>query len=303
MYNSFHVHDPKSRLISAAPFPDRVIHHALCRVIEPIFEARFIHDSYACRVGKGTHKALDRCQAFARRYQYVLQCDVKQFFPSIDHQLLRARLARWIVDEDVLWLIDRILNSGIGVLAEEYEMAWFPGDDLTAAWRPRGLPIGNLTSQFWANVYLDTLDQFVKREVKASAYLRYCDDFLLFSDDKAQLHAWRQAVITQVAALRLTLHENRAQIFPVVAGIPFLGFRIYPTHRRIKRRKAVAFGRRWRLLLQAYTNGAISRDHLETSLHGWIAHAMHGDTYGLRRALISAVHIPKRTILPQQLEI
>ncbi|HRW05651.1 MAG TPA: reverse transcriptase/maturase family protein [Caldilineaceae bacterium] len=295
-YNSFYVHDPKKRLISAAPFRDRIVHHALCRVIEPIFEARFIHDSYACRIGKGTHKALDRCQHFARRYQYVLQCDVKQFFPSIDHALLRARLAHWIRDDDLLWLIDRILDSGIGVLAEEYEMAWFAGDDLTAAWRPRGLPIGNLTSQFWANVYLDILDQFVKRALKVPAYLRYCDDFLLFGDDKAQLREWRAAVIEQASALRLTLHEGRAQVFPVATGIPFLGFRVHPTHRRIKRRKAVAFGRRWRAALQAYANGRISREQLEASLHGWIAHARHGDTYGLRKALIWSTAIPKRQL-------
>lgn len=294
LYHSFYVHDPKQRLISAAPFRDRVVHHALCRVIEPIFEARFIHDSYACRVGKGTHKALDRCQQFARRHRYVLQCDVKQFFPSIDHAILRDRLAHWLADADVLWLIDRILTSGIGVLAEAYTMAWFPGDEPAAVQRPRGLPIGNLTSQFWANVYLDILDQFVKRELKVGAYLRYCDDFLLFGDDKAQLHSWRQAVIDKVAGLRLTLHEGRAQVFPVTTGIPFLGFRVYPTHRRIKRRKAVAFGRRWRNLLQAYANGELSREGLEVSLQGWIAHARHGDTYRLRRSLIWSAVIPRR---------
>jgi len=295
-YTSFYIKDPKRRLISAAPFRDRVVHHALCRVIEPIFEARFTRDSYACRVGKGTHAALDRCQQFARNHRYVLQCDVKQFFPSIDHAILRARLARWIADDDVLWLIDRILESGVGVLHEEYDMEWFPGDDLTAAWRPRGLPIGNLTSQFWANVYLDILDQYVKRELKVRAYVRYCDDFLLFADDKAQLHCWRRSIIDQLAGLRLRLHEGRAQVFPVTEGIPFLGFRVFPTHRRIKRRKGVAFGRRWRRLLQAYANGEIDRDRLNASLQGWIAHASHGDTYGLRRALIGSEVVPKRAV-------
>lgn len=295
-YVSFFVHDPKRRLISAAPFRDRVVHHALCRVIEPIFEARFIHDSYACRVGKGTHRALDRCQAFARRHRYVLQCDVKQFFPSVDHAILRTRLAHWIADDDVLWLIHRILESGIGVLEEEYEMAWFPGDDLSAAWRPRGLPIGNLTSQFWANVYLDPLDQFIKRELKVRPYVRYCDDLLLFADDKARLHAWRQAVIEYLAGLRLRLHEARAQVFPVTEGIPFLGFRVYPDHRRLKRNKGIAFGRRWRALVQAYAAGQLERDRLEASLQGWVAHARHGDTFGLRRALISATPIPRRLV-------
>jgi retron-type reverse transcriptase len=122
-YHSFLIYEPKRRLISAAPFRDRVVHHALCNVIEPIFERRFIHDSYANRVGKGTHRALDRCQHFARKYRYVLQCDLREFFPSIDHAIMRAVLGRLIRDGDVMWLIDRILASGVGVLSEEYEMA------------------------------------------------------------------------------------------------------------------------------------------------------------------------------------
>ncbi len=165
-YNSFYIHDPKRRLISAAPFRDRVTHHALCNIIEPIFERGFIFDSYANRVGKGNHRALDRVQAFARRFGYVLQFDVEQFFPAVDHQILGAVLARKIDDPDVLWLIDRILGSGIGVLAEEYRMRYFSGDDLFAVDRPRGLPIGNLTSQFWANCFLDPFDHFVKRELR-----------------------------------------------------------------------------------------------------------------------------------------
>ena len=150
-YHSFFIHEPKRRLISAAPFRDRVVHHALCNLIEPIFERSFIDDSYANRAGKGTHRALDRCQAFARRNHYVLQCDIRQFFPSIDHALLRGVLWRKVSDPCVRRLIDQILAGGAHVLSEEYEMVWFPGDDLLAALRPRGLPIGNLTSQFWAN--------------------------------------------------------------------------------------------------------------------------------------------------------
>ena len=136
-YASFTIHEPKRRLISAAPFRDRVVHHALCNIMEPVFERSFIFDSYANRVGKGTHRALDRCQEFARRYRYVLSCDVRQFFPSIDLALLRHTLHRKVRDGDVLWLIDRITESGIGVLSEEYEMTYFPGDDLFAAARPK----------------------------------------------------------------------------------------------------------------------------------------------------------------------
>ncbi|MCI0520103.1 MAG: reverse transcriptase/maturase family protein [Chloroflexi bacterium] len=185
-YHSFTIHEPKRRLISAAPFRDRVVHHALCNLIEPIFERSFISDSYANRIKKGTHAALGRLQGFARRYPYVLQCDIRQFFPSIDLTILQSELARRISDPGVLWLADRILTSGVGVLSEEYDMVYFPGDDLFAALRPRGLPIGNLTSQFWANVYLNPLDQFVRRELGCKDYLRYVDDFAMFYDRFAQ---------------------------------------------------------------------------------------------------------------------
>ena len=234
-YHSFHIREPKRRKISAAPFRDRVVHHALCRVIEPIWEARFISDSYACRVGKGHHRALFRCTELVRRYRYCLKCDVKQFFPSIDHAILRGLLARRIRDPNVMGLIDLILASGVGVLDSEYTMQWFPGDDLTAALRPRGLPIGNLTSQFWANVYLHELDQFVKHSLHWSAYLRYCDDFLLFGDDKADLHGCQVAIADFLVTLRLRLHEHKCVALPTETGVDFVGFRVYPTHRRLRR--------------------------------------------------------------------
>jgi len=292
-YYSFYIHDPKRRLISAAPFRDRVVHHALCNVIEPLFERRFISDSYANRVGKGTHRALDRCQAFARRYRYVLPIDVRQFFPSIDHEVLRRTLARVIADPDVTWLMDRILASGVGVLSDEYEMAYFPGDDLFAANRARGLPIGNLTSQFWANCYLDPLDHFIKRELRCAkprgGYLRYVDDQLLFADDKSTLWEWQAAVIEYHAALRLTVHEPQAHPRPVTEGIPFLGFVVFPTHRRLKRRKVVNYRRTLKKLMAAYRAGEITAEQVSSSVLGWINHARHGDTWGLRRAVLKTV--------------
>lgn len=285
-YHNFYVHDPKRRLISAAPFRDRVVHHALVNVLEPIWEPRFIHDSYANRLGKGTHRALARGGEFARRWKYVLQCDVRQFFPAIDHALLRVEIARLVRDDDVLELVDEVLASGVGVLRDEYEMRWFAGDDLLAALRPRGLPIGNLTSQFWANVYLNGFDHFVKRELRCEGYLRYVDDFLLFADDKAKLHAWRAAIIERLAGLRLRLHESRAQVSPVTNGIPFLGFRVYPTHRRLKRRNGVRFERRLHALCQRMVRGEVRPAEASAAVRGWLNHASHGATYGLRRAVL-----------------
>ena len=269
-----------------------VVHHALCNVIEPIFERSFIFDSYANRVGKGTHRALDRCQEFARRFRYVLQCDVRQFFPAIDQDVLRGVLGRKIGDSDVMWLVDRILESGIGVLAEEYDMVYFPEDDLFAVARPRGLPIGNLTSQFWANCYLNPFDHFVKRELRCKGYLRYVDDFLLFADDKRTLWAWREAVVERMARLRLTIHIQRAHPRPVTEGIPFLGFVVYPTRRRLKRRKGIAYRRSLKKLLAAYQAGDVELDQVHASVLGWVNHVRYGETWGLRRALFAELPIP-----------
>jgi hypothetical protein len=287
-YHNFVINVPKRRLISAAPFRDRVIHHALMNVIEPLFERQFIHDSYANRVGKGTHRALDRCTQYLRRHRYVMHCDMRQFFPSIDHQILRSILARTIGDEAVLTLIERILSSGLGIQAEEYDLVYFPGDNLWACARPRGLPIGNLTSQYWANVYLNELDQHAKRALKIRAYIRYVDDILLFADEKSRLHEWRRAIIAHLQSLRLTMHENRAQPRPVRTGIPFLGFIVFPTHRRLKRRNGVAFQRRLKAQTVQYRAGEIELEDLHASLAGWINHARYGDTWGLRRAVLAS---------------
>jgi RNA-directed DNA polymerase len=294
-YTSFYIHEPKRRLISAAPFRDRVVHHALNQLTEPLFERAFIFDSYANRVGKGTHRALDRAQAFARRYRYVLPGDVRQFFPSIDHALLRQRLALRIADPGVMWLIDQILASGRGVLSEEYTLVCFPGDDLFAATRPRGLPIGNLTSQFWANIYLDAFDHFVKRTLRCPAYARYVDDFLLFGDDKAELWAWQAALEAYLAGLRLTLHPD-AHPRPVSEGFPFLGFNLFPYQRRLKPRKGFYFQRKLRALLAGYTAGTLPLAQVTASVQGWANHARHGDTAGLRRAVLGGRRIAPRQI-------
>nr|MBA3534370.1 RNA-dependent DNA polymerase [Ardenticatenales bacterium] len=285
-YSNFYIHDPKRRLISAAPFRDRVVHHALVNIMDPIWERRFIFDSYANRVGKGTHRALDRCTHFMRRFQYVLPLDVRQFFPSIDHELLLITLRRVLADKSAMSLAALILKSGEGVFQEEYEMVFFPSDGPEAHQRPRGLPIGNMTSQFWANVYLNELDHFIKRALGCRGYLRYVDDLLLFADDKATLHHWRAEVLDYLASLRLTAHESRAQVRPTHTGVPFLGFQVFPDHRRLKRRNVVKAGRRLKALRRTYTTGEIELPQVRASIHSWIAHVAHGDTWGLRRALL-----------------
>jgi hypothetical protein len=185
-------------------------------------------------------------------------------------------------DGSVMWLVDKILASGAGVLSEEYEMAYFKSDDLFAINRPRGLPIGNLTSQWWANCYLNQLDQFVKRELGCKAYLRYVDDFLLFADDKQALWNWRKRIIERLKSLRLTIHESRALPRPVTDGIKFLGFVNYPEKRLLKREKGIAYQRKLKQLVSM-----ASEESLKNSVQGWVNHLRYGDTWGLRRAILS----------------
>jgi len=288
-FRSFTVHEPKRRKISAAPFRDRVVHHALINMLEPIYERTFIDDSYANRKGKGTHAALDRCTHYMRRFKYVLQCDVQQFFPAVDHAILKAALARRIACEPTLNLCDKIIDSGVGILTDEYTLHWFRGDDLFAVDRPRGLPIGNQTSQFWANVYLNPLDQFVKHTLRCKGYVRYVDDFLLFADDKVTLHHWRSELISFLYSLRLTIHEHRAQPMPVQHGIPFLGFTIFPDHRLLKRTKGITYRRHLKTLWRRYQVGQITREKGRASIMAWLGHIQHGDTWRLRRKLFHEI--------------
>lgn len=211
-YRHFLVSDPVPRKISAAPFRDRVVHHALCRVIEPLFDRVFLPHSFANREGKGTHHALARCRALVKQHPCVLKADVSKFFPSIDHEIMHGLLARRIRCAPTRQLIRLILDSGAGVLADEYRMTWFPGDSLLSPLdRARGLPIGNLTSQFWANVYLHELDRFVVDRLGRRAYVRYVDDALVFGQSKAEL---------QVAIRRFMRRMRRVQRAFAQGGMP-----------------------------------------------------------------------------------
>jgi hypothetical protein len=216
----------------------------------------------------------------------VLRLDIVKHFPSIDHAILHDILVQVIREDDVLWLIDTVLASGAGVLDDEYRMVYFPGDDLFAVLRPRGLPIGNLTSQFWANCYLNPFDHFVKRELRCPAYLRYVDDFALFSDSKSELWGWKSAIIERLSQLRLTLHTESAQVTPCTHGIPWLGFVVYPDHRRIKGRNVREFSRRLCGRWRDYCAGRISFGEFDATVQGWINHVRYADSWGLRRRVL-----------------
>jgi hypothetical protein len=298
-YLHFALREPKRRLISAAPFADRVVHHALCRVIEPRFEAHFIADSHANRSGKGTHRAVARFQQFCRRHRYVLRMDIRKHFASIDHEILLALLARRVPEAGLMDVVRRIVASGADIVDSEPDRGLFPGDDLLALCRPRGLPIGNLTSQFWSNCYLDPLDHFVGRTLRCRAYLRYVDDFALFADDKAQLAEWRAQLIQFLGArLRLRIHERAAQAVPCRAGVPWLGFVVYPEQRRVKARKVVQATRSLGAAYTAWRAGETSFAQFDARVQGWINHVRYADSWGLREHVLGRFDLAG---LPQRL--
>jgi len=285
-YRAFWIFDPKKRLISAAPYRDRVVHHALCRVIEPLFDRTFIADSFANRIGKGTHRALNRATEFCRRWPYVLKCDVEKFFPSVDHQVLIELVARKIKCSRTLGLVERIVSASN---PQEPVMHYFPGDDLfTPHERRRGIPIGNLTSQFLANVMLNPLDHYLKEELRRPAYVRFADDFLLFGSDKRELADDLVAIRRFLTPYRLRLHPRKCVVLPVRVGVPFLGWRVFPDHRRLRRTTGVRFQRGLQELAAAYADGEVTLAQVKASIMSWIGHLKHGDTWGLRGRLLDA---------------
>ncbi len=253
------------------------MHHALTDVLEPIFERTFIFDSYACRSGKGTHAAVRRAHQLSRRFRYVWKADIRKFFPSLDHEILKSLVARKIKDPHVMWLVDTIIDHSN---PQEPVTMWFPGDDLfTAAERRRGIPIGNQTSQFFANVYLDPMDHFIKERLRAGGYVRYVDDFLVFSNDKVFLHDCRERLMDFLTGLRLKLHPTKNTVFPVTEGIRFLGYRVFPTHRLLIKENVRRFRRRARKMQRDFAIRKLDWADVRQRLMSWVGHARQADTH------------------------
>lgn len=284
-YRLFTIYERKPRLIAAAPFCDRVVHHAVMQVIEPPIDRTFISDNYACRVGKGVHAAVGRYQAWAQTYRYVLKMDIQQYFPSIDHELLKEKLRQRIRDVRVLALLDCIIESSPQRTAAPQ---YFPGDDLlTPLDRRAGIPIGNLTSQFFANLYLDDFDHAIKQQWRVRPYLRYVDDMVVLGHDKVQLAELRAAVHERLVADRLHLHPRKAHISPVADGLNLLGYVVYPTRRRLRNDNGYRFARKLRRMVVAYRMGHLEWASVVASTRSWIGHAQHADTDALRRVMFS----------------
>lgn len=283
-YRFFYVYDPKTRLVASLPFKDRVVQHALCNILEPLFELRFIFDSYACRKGKGMHAGANRATHFLRETRrkwgnvYCLKCDIEKYFPSINHAILKSIIRRRISCVDTLWLIDGIIDSS--------------SDDGNA--RKRGLPIGNLTSQLWANVYLDILDHFVKEVLRERYYIRYMDDFIILGASKS--HLWEvkyeiERFLDEYLSLRL---NGKTGIAPIEQSIDFLGYRIWPTHRRLRKSSKKRMKRKLKAFQRKYKNNEMEFDQINACIQSWLGHARHCNSYSLRKKLLNNTIFTKK---------
>ncbi len=286
-YLTFFVYEPKKRMISAAPFADRIVHHCLMNTIAPVFEATFIQQSYANQVGKGTHRAIRAVQNAMRLHRYVLHCDIRKYFASIDHQILKSIIRRKIKDPHVLRLIDLIIDHSN---PQEWVLDYFPGDDLfTPIERRKGLPIGNLTSQYFANIYLNDFDHFVKEKLKCRFYARYVDDLVVVDSDKEHLCNVRKRMEMYLETFRLKMHPHKRHIRPTSCGLKFLGQVIYPDRRLLPKSNVRRFVRRMKKFQQQYAGHEISLAEINQSLQSWLGHAKQANTYALRRELMRKI--------------
>ena len=272
-YTSFYIQDPKLRHIHKANVRDRALHHAVFRILYPIFDKSFIFDSYSCRLERGTHKAINRLQKFAGKVSknntkncFILKCDIEKFFDSIDHNILISLIQKKIKENDAMWLIRKIIESFTNSLN-------------------KGLPLGNITSQLFANIYLNGLDRFVKNALKAKYYIRYCDDFVILSDNKEYL----KRLIIRIddflkKELKLSLHSDKISVRKYHQGVDFLGYVSFPYHRilraKTKKRMFEKIERKSRELKQ----GKISAESFNQSVQSYLGILKHCDSYKLKRA-------------------
>jgi len=264
-YYNFNISDPKPRLISKAGVRDRLVHHAIYRILYPFFDTLFIADSFSCRINKGTHRAINRFRAFFYKVSknntrscWVLKCDVKKFFASIDHETLVTILKKYISDENIIWLLKDIISS-FSISTKV------------------GLPLGNLTSQLLVNVYMNEFDQYIKHTLKVKYYIRYSDDFVIFSRDRNSLFE----LIPQIKNfleehLKLYLHPNKVIVRTFGSGIDFLGWVHFQKHRVL------------RTSTKKRMNNRIKNHTKLETLHSYLGLLRHGDSYKLEQDLINS---------------
>lgn len=287
----FRITDPKPRPIYALPFRDRVAQHYHIAATLPVIERSLVPQTYACRVGKGTHRALRRAIALFRHRRFVLRLDVQKFFASIDHDALRRGLGPCTPPE-LRWLRDRFIDAPLPTGAIERVAFHFPGDELWTPFdRPHGLPIGSLTSQIWANVYLSPLDQLLASRLGLPDFVRYCDDLLVMGDDPERLREALAAARERLYALRLRLHPDKSRLHRTSDPVTFVGFVLRRRSDggvavRLRQDNVRRMRQRIRAMQAEYRCGGLLPAEVTARLQCWLAHARHGHT----RTLLEREH-------------
>ena len=267
-YHYFTIHDPKVRRICAASFRERVLHHAIMNICEPVLERYAIFDSYACRKGKGTHQAIMRARSFARNNKWCLKVDVSKYFDSIDHRIMYDLLTRRFKDKKLLSLFARIIGS--------YETE--PG---------KGLPIGNLTSQHFANYYLGPLDHYLKEDVRVPGYVRYMDDMIIWGKSRLEMKEYLSKIRVYLAErLALRLKEG-VQIKQTRSGVGFLGYGIYPWKTTLAHRSRRRFSRKFKYYEGLFADGKWSEETLADHVQALLGFTLLADAKGFRKKIMA----------------
>lgn len=288
-YKEFYVYEPKKRLIMSLPFEDRIVQWALYDLLNPNFEKGFIKDSYGCRKGKGSHAAVRRIQYWLRkidrsnRKYYCLKMDISKYFYRIDHDVLMKILRKRIEDEDILEVLEKIVRSESASCGFEHI---YKDVDENMRINTKGMPIGNLTSQMFANIYLNELDQFVKRKLRAKYYIRYMDDFLILGENKEEL----RTILNEIERflldeLNLNLN-NKTRLFPINQGIEFVGYRIWSTHIKLRKQTTKRIKNRLKYLKNRYKEGKCSVDRISHTLNSYRGILKHCDSYNLEKYIL-----------------
>lgn len=278
-YYHFIIYEPKRRRISAAPYRDRIVHHAIYNILEPVFDPTFIYDSYATRKSKGTHRAINRFQEFSKQNQYVLKCDIKKYFQNISRPVLFDLIKKKVSCKKTLKLIQIVINGNIDSCPDNKskQLDLFSTD---------GIPIGNLTSQFFANIYLNGFDHFIKEKLKCTHYVRYMDDFMVFNNSKTKIWEIKTLIQEYLNKINLSIHEGKCRIFKTIHGVPFLGMIVYPNKKRLKRQNVVRFKRRLKKFSRLYEKQQVTWQHISQSIQSWIGYAKHADSWRLRELVL-----------------
>ena len=282
-YSDFYIYDPKLRHIHKATVRDRILHHAIFQVLNPIFEPTFISHSFSCRVGKGTHKGVEMLGEILRKVSknhtkttYALKCDVRKFFDSVDHTILTQFLRRKIKDTDTLWIMEEIIES-------------FSGQSSNLFIR-KGLPIGNLTSQLFANVYMNEFDQFMKKELRVKNYVRYTDDFIVVSESEDFLKELVPKIQDFLCSyLNLELHPSKVMIGKYHRGVDFLGYVSFPHHRSLRKRTEKRMVRKLDEKIEMAKRGQITEEKLKQTLESYLGALSHATARRLSHNLSNKV--------------